>query len=429
MDPTVAGSSQANMLTPGTLPADDISPAVGRFKEEPKVSFKVAYDLGQGDKAPPIRVIIPKDESYDKFFGRLHNVFYGDSFERSLRQWEYILVHSKYQKDDPLPLVGSNTYYAMVSELLRPRSPWKHAVVRRSHSENPIIRAIAEGTYNPIPASPILDASQPGISIVDHPPVADASPPNVSNADTPMPDAPTGQATPELLTPTPPLRACVLTSASTTLPSPTPSPGPSSKAITRELSTPSIRDTSTRGRRLLQLSSSLAPTPTARDPMQPYLPLISSPLAHATSEGGRRSIQLSSPVAPVTSTPRPSQLSLLLAPAVSTQSLQIDGTAPLTTSAIAQRPAILLSSTSSPAASAPSSSTQISPPLVPVAGVQREPIQLSSPSMEANLPIIPTACAQAPPAILQILSGQSSPQDSETIVDLREVCLCDQTEA
>lgn len=134
MDPTVAGSSQANMFTPGTLPADDISPAVGRFKEEPKVSFKVAYDLGQGDKAPPIRVIIPKDESYDKFFGRLHNVFYGDSFERSLRQWEYILVHSKYQKDDPLPLVGSNTYYAMVSELLRPRSPWKHAVVRRSVS-------------------------------------------------------------------------------------------------------------------------------------------------------------------------------------------------------------------------------------------------------------------------------------------------------
>ena len=114
--------------------AEDIDPAVGRFKSGSKVSLKVEFDIGRGEEAQPIRMDLPKDESYDKFLSRLHSIFYGDSFERSLRQWEYVLVNRQFEKGDPLPLTSSNTYYAMVSELLRPRSQWRHAVVRRSVS-------------------------------------------------------------------------------------------------------------------------------------------------------------------------------------------------------------------------------------------------------------------------------------------------------
>ena len=137
----MAGPLQAtipspSMSLPATLPADDISPALSHSKVRPKVklkvSFQVAFDLGRGDDVQPIRVAIPKDEPYHKFLWRLRNVFSGDSFERSLRQWEYVLVNRQYEKCDPLPLISPNTYYAMVSELLGPRSRWRHAVVRRS---------------------------------------------------------------------------------------------------------------------------------------------------------------------------------------------------------------------------------------------------------------------------------------------------------
>ena len=139
MIPTTIGPSQAttsgsSMSIPSTPPAGDIGPATRCFKLETKVSFKVAYDLGRGYEAQPIRVTIPKDESYDQFLWRLHNVFYGDSFERSLRQWEYVLVNRRFEKGESLPLTSSNTYYAMVSELLRHRSQWRHAVIRRSVS-------------------------------------------------------------------------------------------------------------------------------------------------------------------------------------------------------------------------------------------------------------------------------------------------------
>ena len=124
----------SNISTPSILSADNSNPTPGQFKVKPKATFKVVYDLGRGDEAQPIRVTIPKDESYDKFLSRLHNVFYGDSFERSLRQWEYVLVNHRYEKSDPLALTSSKTYYAMASELLRPRTEWRHAMVRRSVS-------------------------------------------------------------------------------------------------------------------------------------------------------------------------------------------------------------------------------------------------------------------------------------------------------
>ena len=122
------------MSTTSTSEADSSSPAVGHFKVGPKVSFRVEYDLGREEEVQPLRVTIPKDEPFNKFLWRLRNVFYGDSFERSLRQWEYVLVDRQYKKGDPLPLTSSNTYYAMVSNLLKPRSQWRHAVVRRSVS-------------------------------------------------------------------------------------------------------------------------------------------------------------------------------------------------------------------------------------------------------------------------------------------------------
>ena len=113
--------------------ADDIKKAVGRFNVGPKLTFYVAFDLSGGGEAQPDQVIIPKDESYDKFLGRLCNTYDG-SFKTPLHRWDYVLVNRQYDKADPLPLTSPNTYYAMVSELLRSRSPWRHAVIRRSVS-------------------------------------------------------------------------------------------------------------------------------------------------------------------------------------------------------------------------------------------------------------------------------------------------------
>ena len=132
-DPLVVIELDPNISTPSMSPAEITSPDFQHYVG-PEVRFKVAFDLGQGDEVKPLRTTVPRDESYDKFFGRLQHIFCGDSFERSLRQWEYVLVNWRYEKGDPLPLTSPNTYYAMVGELLRPRSRWRHAVVRRSVS-------------------------------------------------------------------------------------------------------------------------------------------------------------------------------------------------------------------------------------------------------------------------------------------------------
>ena len=135
MDPQVKGFSNASTSMPGTLLADGVTRDVfGRSEVKPKEFFKVAFDIGRGDDVQPIRMALPRYESYNTFLRKLHSLFYGDSFERSLRQWEYVLVDRRFQRANPLPLTSSNTYYAMVSELLRPRSRWLHAVVRRSVS-------------------------------------------------------------------------------------------------------------------------------------------------------------------------------------------------------------------------------------------------------------------------------------------------------
>ena len=135
MDQKVKGSSNASISTPGTLLADGVTRDVfGRSGVKPKEFFKVAFDIGRGDEVQPIRMALPRDESYSTFLRRLQSLFYGDSFERSLRQWEYILVDRGFKRANPLPLTSSNTYYAMVSDLLRARSQWLHAVVRRSVS-------------------------------------------------------------------------------------------------------------------------------------------------------------------------------------------------------------------------------------------------------------------------------------------------------
>lgn len=126
-------NSDPNVSTSSTSQVDDLGPVVHKMVKR-KVGFYVAFDRGQGDEVQPLRVIVPRDESYDKFLSRLRNVFYGEDVERSLRQWEYVLVNRQYEKSDPLPLTSSNTYYAMLSELLRPNSRWRHAVVRRSVS-------------------------------------------------------------------------------------------------------------------------------------------------------------------------------------------------------------------------------------------------------------------------------------------------------
>lgn len=138
LNPTVSDSSQMtksdpSLSNPSTRPVDNIAPAP-RQGVEPKVRFHVAYDLGRGDEVSPIRTTIPKDESYENFLRRLRYVFDGESFEISLRQWEYVLVNRQYERGDPLLLTSSNTYYAMVSELLRPRSTWRYAIIRRSVS-------------------------------------------------------------------------------------------------------------------------------------------------------------------------------------------------------------------------------------------------------------------------------------------------------
>ena len=123
-----------NMSTPSMSLAKIASPAFQHCVDPEVVRFKVAFDLGLGDEVQPIRTTVPMDESYDKFLGRLHHIFCGDSFERSLRQWEYVLVTWRYEKGDPLPLTSPNTYYAMVGELLRPKSGWRHVIIRRSVS-------------------------------------------------------------------------------------------------------------------------------------------------------------------------------------------------------------------------------------------------------------------------------------------------------
>ncbi len=138
LDPTMANSSQVtgmvlNMSAPSTQPADSTNPAVHN-DVRPKANFHVVYDLGQGNRVQQIRTIVPRDESYSKFLQRLQNVFFGNTFKRPLPQWEYVLVDRRYEKDDPLPLTTSNTYYAMVSELLRPKSCWRHTIVRRAVS-------------------------------------------------------------------------------------------------------------------------------------------------------------------------------------------------------------------------------------------------------------------------------------------------------
>ena len=95
MNPTVTQPMEAspsqdtkvgpNKYIPYTPPASGISLAVDRFGVGPEMRFRVEYDLGQG--AQPIRMTVSKDESYEKFLRRLRNIFYGDSFERSLRRW------------------------------------------------------------------------------------------------------------------------------------------------------------------------------------------------------------------------------------------------------------------------------------------------------------------------------------------------------
>lgn len=473
VDPSQVNVSGPNLSTTNLPRAHKISPAIGCFKVGPKVSFKVAYDLGRGDKAQPIQVTIQKDESYNMFLRRLHSIFDDGPLERSLRQWEYVLVNRQYERGDPLPLTSSNTYYAMVSELLRPRSLWRHAVVRRSHSENSIIRALAHGTFRRTPDSPILDAAEPDISLLVNTPILDASQPDVSVGDNLMPDTPTYSGTSELLASTPPARAWVVNSASTTPSIRTPSPSPSSKENKRKLSTPSTPFASAHGRRLLQISSPLAPATRARDPMQSHLPLISSPLASVTSDGGRHSTRLSSPIKPITGTPKPNQLSLsiasvasaqspilldsspLLIPAVSTnRPPKIQFISPLTPAAIAQHPAILSGSTASPAAGVQSSSEQLSltsatgaipkdplvilssmtlpaavpsnpsihlsPPLAPAASVRRTSIHLGPPSAQLSSPTPPNASPQAPSAIPPF-AARPSPQVSEPIVDLKEL--------
>ena len=111
-------------------PSEITSPAF----QNCEARFRVVFDFGRGDEVQPLRTSVPQDESYEKFLGRLDHIFCDDSFERSLHQWEYVLVNRRYEKGDPLPLTSPNTYYAMVGELLKPESRWRHAVVWRSVS-------------------------------------------------------------------------------------------------------------------------------------------------------------------------------------------------------------------------------------------------------------------------------------------------------
>ncbi len=187
-----------------------------------------------------------------------------------------------------------------------------------------------------------------------------------------------------------------------------------------QLSTPSTPD-----RPSFQIGSPLASTSRARDPMQPYSPLISSPLAPVTSKGDRRSTRLSSPIAPITRAPRPSQPIPPLAPIASAQNPSLLDASP----SAPQIPAIPLGPATSPAADAPSPSVQLGPPLAPATTARYASTHMSSQSAQLSLPIPPTVGTQAPLAILPITSSPSSPEDSRSLVDLGEVCLCELFEA
>lgn len=120
-----------------------------------------------------------------------------------------------------------------------------------------------------------------------------------------------------------------------------------------------------------QFNSPLAPTLRA-----PYAPLVSSPLKPSTSEGGQHLALLGSPRVPITIAPEPSQRNSPLAPVASAQNsiplqtsplaahvsrriLRIKFRSTLTPSAIAQRPAVSLSSSRSPVANSRGSSEQL----------------------------------------------------------------------
>ena len=93
--------------------------------------FKIEFDLGRGDEVQPLRTTIPRDDPYDTFLRRLSHIFCYDPSRGSQYQWEYILVDRSFEKGEPLPLNTSDAYYAMVNDLVRTNSPWRHAVVRQ----------------------------------------------------------------------------------------------------------------------------------------------------------------------------------------------------------------------------------------------------------------------------------------------------------
>lgn len=88
--------------------------------------------------------------------------------------------------------------------------------------------------------SPIYGAARPSISTIDAPLVVDASQHDASIVDSPMPDAPTNQATPESLTCTPQSRARVTRSSRPTPSGRTSSPQASTRAKTPEVRCPKI---------------------------------------------------------------------------------------------------------------------------------------------------------------------------------------------
>lgn len=110
--------------------------------------------------------------------------------------------------------------------------------------ENPIRRAVANGTFHLTSASlslnaaatdtslvrnlPISDVSQPDMSTVNTPPVADTFQPDVLTDDTPMPDAPMHVTTPSS-------KAWVIKPASAKSLSRTPSPSLSLDIHTRHV--------------------------------------------------------------------------------------------------------------------------------------------------------------------------------------------------
>ena len=123
-----------NMSAPSMSAPETTSPALEDCVEPQVRSFSIEFDLGLGDGVQPFRTSIPWDESYDNFTRRLDGIFCRESFENSLHHLEYVLVSSGYEKGNPRQLSTPNTYYAMVSELMTPKSRWRHAAVRRSVS-------------------------------------------------------------------------------------------------------------------------------------------------------------------------------------------------------------------------------------------------------------------------------------------------------